>query len=83
MKAAASYNINNRYCENLSCLGLLDLGEGRGIFMAVQQIVTCKFLTLVLCSSIHKGLLLCHQYFKETRRFVRCPFSSSVETTHL
>lgn len=48
--AAASYNVNNRYRENLSCLGLLDLGEGRGTSMAVQQIVTCKFLILVLYS---------------------------------
>jgi hypothetical protein len=35
MKAAESYNINNRYRENFSCLGLLDLGEGRGNSMAV------------------------------------------------
>jgi hypothetical protein len=83
MKAAASYNINNRYCENFSCLGLLDLGEGRGNSMAVQQIVTCKFLTLVLYFSIHKVLLLYHQYFKEARPFVRYPFSSSGETIHL
>jgi len=52
MKAAASYNVNNRYHENLSCLGLLDLGEGRGTSMAVQQIVICKFLILVSYSSV-------------------------------
>jgi hypothetical protein len=52
MKAAAAHSVNNRYHENLSCLGLLDLGEGRGTSVTVQQIVTCQFLALVLYSSI-------------------------------
>jgi hypothetical protein len=82
-KAAASYNINNRYRKHLSYLGLLDLGEGRKTSRAVQQIVKCKFLTVFLIPIFIRASSIVTNISKKQDVSEGTPFSSSGDTAHL